>query len=61
LPLPVAMRLEFSRSSADSFEIRVGKERTGRVSAARTIQLSAFQWSAFEGSLATTTRCEGWR
>jgi len=61
LPLPVAMRLEFSRSSAESFEVRVGKERTGRVSAARTIQLSAFQWSAFEGGVATTARCEGWR
>ena len=61
LPLPVAMRLEFSRSSAESFEVRVGKERTGRVSTARTIQLSAFQWSAFEGGVATTARCEGWR
>ena len=60
LPLPVAMRLEFSRSSAESFEIRVGKERTGRVSAARAFQWSAFQWSAFEKGIATTARCEGW-
>jgi hypothetical protein len=42
LPLPVAMRLEFARASAESFEIRVGKERTGRVSPARTVAWSVF-------------------
>jgi hypothetical protein len=42
LPLPVALRLEFARSSADSFEIRVGKERTGRVSPPRTVAWSVF-------------------
>jgi hypothetical protein len=42
LPLPVAMRLEFARASADSFEIRVGKERSGRVSSPREVPLSAF-------------------
>ena len=42
LPLPVAMRLEFSRSRADSFDIRVGKERSGRVSPACRIPWSAF-------------------
>lgn len=44
LPLPVAMRLEMSRSSSDSLELRVAKERTGRVSPPRTVA-----WSAFEG------------
>jgi recombination protein RecA len=43
MPLPVAMRLEFSRASANHFEIRVGKERTGRVSSPRLVS-----WSAFE-------------
>jgi len=43
MPLPVAMRLEFSRASANHFEIRVGKERTGRVSPPRLVP-----WSAFE-------------
>lgn len=43
LPLPVAMRLEFSRVQADSFEIRVGKERSGRVSSSRRVS-----WSVFE-------------
>lgn len=42
LPLPVAMRLEFARASATSFEIRVGKERSGRVSSPREVPLSAF-------------------
>lgn len=42
LPLPVAMRIEFARAAADSFEIRIGKERTGRVSSPRTIPWSAF-------------------
>jgi recombination protein RecA len=43
LPLPVAMRLEFARAAADSFELAVGKERSGRVSSARSIP-----WAAFE-------------
>ena len=43
LPLPVAMRLELSRAGADSVELRVGKERSGRVSSARAIP-----WAAFE-------------
>jgi hypothetical protein len=42
LPLPVAMRLEFARASAESFELRVGKERTGRVSSPRTVSWSVF-------------------
>jgi recombination protein RecA len=42
LPLPVALRLEFSRASADSFEVRVGKERSGRVSAPREVPWSVF-------------------
>jgi hypothetical protein len=43
LPLPVAMRLEFARAAAESFEIGVGKERSGRVSSPRVIP-----WSVFE-------------
>jgi hypothetical protein len=42
LPLPVALRLEFARASSESFELRVGKERTGRVSAPRTVGWSVF-------------------
>jgi hypothetical protein len=37
------MRLEFARASADSFEIRVAKERSGRVSPPREVA-----WSAYE-------------
>jgi recombination protein RecA len=47
LPLPVAMRLEFSRARAESFEIRVGKERSGRVSPPRKIPWSTFD-AAFQ-------------
>jgi hypothetical protein len=42
LPLPTFLRLEFTRSSSESFEIRVGKERTGRISAPQSVALSAF-------------------
>jgi hypothetical protein len=42
LPLPVAMRLEFSRARAESFELRVAKERSGRVSPAHKIPWSVF-------------------
>jgi hypothetical protein len=47
LPLPVAMRLEFSRARRESFEIRVAKERSGRVSSAYKIPWSVFDapWS----------------
>ena len=43
LPLPVSMRLEFNRPSSEFFEMRVAKERTGRISPPRTVA-----WSAFE-------------
>jgi hypothetical protein len=39
------MRIELSRATAESVELRVGKERAGRVSAARSIP-----WSAFESA-----------
>lgn len=42
LPLPVAMRLEFSRARAESFEIRVAKERCGRVSTPHKVPWSVF-------------------
>jgi recombination protein RecA len=42
LPLPVAMRLELSRARAESFEIRVAKERSGRVSPPHKIPWSVF-------------------
>jgi recombination protein RecA len=37
LPLPVAMRIELSRSDVDRLTVRVSKERRGRVSGPRTI------------------------
>ena len=46
LPLPAFMRLEFTRRSAESFELRIGKERTGRISAARSIPCSIFDPAA---------------
>jgi hypothetical protein len=45
-PLPVSMRLEFNRLSSECFEIRVAKERTGRISPPRTVAWSAFEVTA---------------
>lgn len=42
LPLPTFMRLEFARTSREAFEVRVAKERTGRVAAPRTIPWCVF-------------------
>lgn len=53
LPLPVAMRLEFSRARAESFEIRVAKERSGRVSTPHKIP-----WSVFDASHAESAHRE---
>jgi len=46
LPLPTFMRLEFARTSLEAFEVRVAKDRTGRVSAPHTIPWSAFDTDA---------------
>jgi hypothetical protein len=46
LPLPAALRLELTRSSPTALEVRIGKERTGRIAAPRNIEWSAFT-SAF--------------
>jgi hypothetical protein len=46
LPLPVAMRLELNRLSCDAFELRVAKERTGRITRPHTIPWSAFTTAA---------------
>jgi recombination protein RecA len=56
LPLPVAMRLELSRSTADSFALRVGKERSGRVCSARSIPWSALEPAPREESLPVVSR-----
>lgn len=40
LPLPVAMRLELSRPSADRLSVRVAEERRGRISGPRTVTWS---------------------
>lgn len=37
LPLPVAQRIELTRSARDRLSLRVAKDRRGRVSAARTV------------------------
>jgi hypothetical protein len=50
LPLPVAMRLEFNRLSSDSFEVRVAKERTGRISRPHGIAWSAFTTGAAQAA-----------
>jgi recombination protein RecA len=42
LPLPTFQRLELTRSSQTSFELRVAKERTGRVSGPRVFPCSIF-------------------
>jgi hypothetical protein len=46
LPLPTFMRLEFTRRSSESFELRVAKERTGRISPARSLPCSIFDPAA---------------
>jgi recombination protein RecA len=46
LPLPTSMRLEFTRRSTESFELRVAKERTGRISPSRSIPYSIFDPAA---------------
>jgi hypothetical protein len=46
LPLPAFMRLEFTRRSTESFELRVGKERGGRISSARSFPCSIFDPAA---------------
>ncbi|HEU4581618.1 MAG TPA: hypothetical protein VFS67_25345 [Polyangiaceae bacterium] len=46
LPLPAFMRLEFTRRSTESFELRVGKERCGRISSARSFPCSIFDPAA---------------
>lgn len=45
LPLPVALRLELDRTANDAVEIRVGKERTGRLVPPRAVA-----WSALHGN-----------
>jgi hypothetical protein len=39
LPLPVALRVELSRPKLDRLQVRIGKDRRGRVGAERTIAL----------------------
>jgi recombination protein RecA len=46
LPLPTFMRLEFTRRSSESFELRVAKERTGRISPAHSLPCSIFDPAA---------------
>ena len=46
LPLPTSMRLEFTRRSSESFELRVAKERTGRISPPRSLPYSIFDLAA---------------
>jgi len=46
LPLPTFMRLEFARTSREAFEVRVAKDRTGRVSAPHAIPWSVFDTDA---------------
>ena len=47
LPLPTLQRLELTRKSLASFELKVAKERTGRVSAPRLLACSSFDLSNF--------------
>lgn len=54
--LPVAMRLEFTRTSPDDVELRVGKERTGRVSPRHTISWSVFEAPIVSPELVTAGR-----
>jgi hypothetical protein len=47
VPLPVALRLEFSRSSSENFELKVAKERSGRVGQPRAVPWSVFRMAPF--------------
>jgi hypothetical protein len=42
-PLPTHLRLEFVRRSTESFDLRVAKDRTGRISTAQSIAYSVFE------------------
>jgi hypothetical protein len=53
LPLPVALRLELTRTSREALELSIGKERSGRIAAPRPIH-----WSAFT-SVSAFTRAHG--
>jgi len=46
LPLPTFMRLELARRSTESFELRVAKDRTGRISTTQSIAHSVFEPNA---------------
>ncbi|MEO8180805.1 MAG: hypothetical protein ABI895_18375 [Deltaproteobacteria bacterium] len=43
LPLPTFMRLELARRSTESFELRVAKDRTRRISTTQSIAHSVFE------------------
>jgi hypothetical protein len=53
LPLPTLQRLELARKSLGSFELKVAKERTGRISAPRLLPCSIFDPRSFEPNCAT--------
>lgn len=42
-PLPTHLRMEFVRRSAESFDLRVAKDRTGRISTAQSIAYAVFE------------------
>ncbi len=50
LPLPVALRLELTRTSRESLELGIGKERSGRIADPRPIS-----WSAFTSPLTSSS------
>ena len=56
-PLPTYMRLEFARRSTESFDLRVAKDRTGRVSTAQRIAYSVFEPNVFEPNVFEPNHC----
>lgn len=53
LPLPTFQRLELTRKSQASFELKVAKERTGRISAPRLFPYSIFDLKEFDPHFST--------
>lgn len=61
LPLPTSQRLELTRRSQTSFELKVAKERTGRISSPRLLPCSLFDLSHFDPSVFASHEVEASR
>lgn len=61
LPLPTLQRLELTRTSQASFELKVAKERTGRFSSPRLLPCSLFELNSYAPRFVASRRAAGSR